>query len=1307
MKNYLHKTLIAFILLAQNLFTFAYDFEVDGLCYNKLSNNQVEITYKSYEGGSYSGTLVIPSKVTYNGVTYDVTSIGNNAFFSCTGLTGSLSIPNSITSIGKNAFYECSGLSSITIPNSVTSIENYAFYGCSGLIDIISEMQNPVDISESVFSSRTYSKATLTVPPGTKTKYQQTNYWNKFTYIEEKGSTNPEQHFDATYTLYSTLQVIERNSHAIDFIRDVDLNDLVIMAQVPKFYSDLVPNPDAVVQIVNAYNWANVVGRGHFEEYPTFAEDYPQYASDGYKGIILVMDEPVAAGALQNSPDTYSYHIPEAAWGDANFKKYLEDPNSIKKKDCIVNPEVYSPHFLVNNNKATPPRTYTLSVTASGNGYASYKGIDIRNNTYSYTVNEGTSATVSITPDNGYSIMSVRENDSDVTSHVSNNKYTINNISSHTTLKVEFKAIYSPTYKLSITASGNGYASFNSTTVRGTTKSFTVSEGTSATITFTPDNGYRLKNVIVNSIDVTSNVSSNSYTVSNISRNTTVNVEFQANPDEISPSDFSSSGSGSQTDPYVISTNTHWLNLAKAVRNGNDFKNINFVLSNDISFTGLDYIPIGSLEKPFSGIIDGKNKTLSNIKLGGDYVGVFGYIDRAKIANLIITSISQEGSSKYIGGFAGYTKSSYINNISTDGRFTGENNQYVGGVIGYADGTTEILNCKNTIRVMGSNFVGGIVGYLSNGCSLTNCYNKYSMYNYGMAGGVAGFNNGSITNCYVTSTMNGQQNEVGGIVGGNDSNGTIKYCYYMKQSPVNSNIDYYGAYNRGTIQGCGSFDSYGTISGNSYNSQTTLSSALSTWVKFNQTTDLLYRQFQSNQSWPDFLDGYYYPLVPQVYELIITASAGGTVIYSNTAIENAERKFTIEEGTSVALSFNPNNGYAISSVIINEMDVTSKLSANQYTISNISGNIKVVATFQEDVKALTVDGVNYTVVSQADRTVKVTGGDFGQVLTVPATVTQNGKTWTVTGIDANALKNNTELAAVIWNPTYNFTATVSNPNLLLYVKAEQYAPSSIQNVVVNGTASNIVLAEAQEGNNFYCPQAFVAQKISYTHNYQMQTGVGESKGWETIALPFDVQTITHETKGTIVPFAQWNNDSNKNPFWLMELTGTGFVEAGSIKAYTPYIISMPNNPQYDNQWLLKGKVTFAASSVTVGKTENLNQSVFNGRTFIPCFAGEKADEGFYALNVSNDWETNNSGMTEGSKFVLNMRRIHPFEAYMTSSSNAAPYFDVFDDTTTGIQVMDEGRWMKEEAVYDLQGRKVENPSKKGVYIVNGKKMIIK
>ena len=153
---------------------------------------------------------------------------------------------------------------------------------------------------------------------------------------------------------------------------------------------------------------------------------------------------------------------------------------------------------------------------------------------------------------------------------------------------------------------------------------------------------------------------------------------------------------------------------------------------------------------------------------------------------------------------------------------------------------------------------------------------------------------------------------------------------------------------------------------------------------------------------------------------------------------------------------------------------------------------------------------------------------------------------------------------------------------------------------------------------------------------------------------------------------------------------------------------MPNNPQYDSQWLLNGKVTFVANSVTIGKTENLNQPTFNGRSFIPCFAEKESSSGLYALNVNNDFETNNSGMTEGSWFVLNKRNVHPFEAYMTSFSSAPQFaFGVFEGMTTGIQTMVDGRWMKEDVVYDLQGRKLNNPSKKGVYIINGKKKIIK
>ena len=62
-----------------------------------------------------------------------VTSIGNYAFYYCTGFTGSLTIPNSVTTIGWSAFEYCSGFTgSLTIGNSVTTIGEMAFYGCSG-----------------------------------------------------------------------------------------------------------------------------------------------------------------------------------------------------------------------------------------------------------------------------------------------------------------------------------------------------------------------------------------------------------------------------------------------------------------------------------------------------------------------------------------------------------------------------------------------------------------------------------------------------------------------------------------------------------------------------------------------------------------------------------------------------------------------------------------------------------------------------------------------------------------------------------------------------------------------------------------------------------------------------------------------------------------------------------------------------------------------------------------------------------------------------------------------------------------------
>ena len=80
-----------------------------------------------------TNTLISGCKSTI--IPNDVTSIGNSAFFGCSGLT-SLTIPNSVTSIGNQAFALCSGLTYMTIPNSVTSIGDRAFSSCSGLTSV-------------------------------------------------------------------------------------------------------------------------------------------------------------------------------------------------------------------------------------------------------------------------------------------------------------------------------------------------------------------------------------------------------------------------------------------------------------------------------------------------------------------------------------------------------------------------------------------------------------------------------------------------------------------------------------------------------------------------------------------------------------------------------------------------------------------------------------------------------------------------------------------------------------------------------------------------------------------------------------------------------------------------------------------------------------------------------------------------------------------------------------------------------------------------------------------------------------------
>ena len=106
--------------------------EINGIYYNLIKKaKQAEVTSNP---NKYSGSIDIPSTVDYEGITYNVTKIGGQAFCYCENVT-SISIPNSITDIGERAFMSCS-FESIIIPNSVKSIDYEAFYHCRKLASI-------------------------------------------------------------------------------------------------------------------------------------------------------------------------------------------------------------------------------------------------------------------------------------------------------------------------------------------------------------------------------------------------------------------------------------------------------------------------------------------------------------------------------------------------------------------------------------------------------------------------------------------------------------------------------------------------------------------------------------------------------------------------------------------------------------------------------------------------------------------------------------------------------------------------------------------------------------------------------------------------------------------------------------------------------------------------------------------------------------------------------------------------------------------------------------------------------------------
>ena len=224
-------------------------------------------------------------------------------------------------------------------------------------------------------------------------------------------------------------------------------------------------------------------------------------------------------------------------------------------------------------------------------------------------------------------------------------------------------------------------------------------------------------------------------------------------------------GVGIKTNPYLIEDAEDLKLLAEKVNSGEAYANTYFKQTADIDLNNeTNWTPIGTVTndgkdaRPFKGTFDGDGYKITNLKVTGNSnnAGLFGYVDGAIIQNCNVTG--EVSGSSDVGGIVGNADGkTQILSCSFRGDVTGEDS-YIGGIAGSARGT--IKNCYALADVTAS-FVdaGGIAGYAYH-VTIENCYYSGNVSAGNDAGGIAGFASGStIKNCVsLAKSVTGSEN---------------------------------------------------------------------------------------------------------------------------------------------------------------------------------------------------------------------------------------------------------------------------------------------------------------------------------------------------------------------------------------------------------------------------------------------------------------------------------------------------------------------------------------------------------------------
>lgn len=254
-----------------------------------------------------------------------------------------------------------------------------------------------------------------------------------------------------------------------------------------------------------------------------------------------------------------------------------------------------------------------------------------------------------------------------------------------------------------------------------------------------------------------------------------------SSPFEFTTGDPFPLGEGTEQDPFII-LSVEQLQLIQ------EYPDLHYALNSDIDASstiswndGAGFVPIGSLQTPFSGSLDGQGFTIDGLFIyrpSNNQIAIFASThENSSISNLALRNIDITGSIA-TGSIVGVHKGS-ISKVSVTGSVTG--NSHTGGLVGESYGSIDLsFSQADVLRILGP-ATGGLTGWAKAGSSISNSYATGSVRGSVRVGGLVGFLEGSISGSYASAAIQGDA-ETGGLSGAASGSASVINSYWNVRS---------------------------------------------------------------------------------------------------------------------------------------------------------------------------------------------------------------------------------------------------------------------------------------------------------------------------------------------------------------------------------------------------------------------------------------------------------------------------------------------------------------------------------------------